>query len=160
VSTRGRRDGVLPDTDLFGEPVERPVPERGPYYATNDIAVIEEVLRKAASDLGYVLIGVSEQVYRLVDSDRVERVPIDEEDVVHQLLSESLLSVGGRRTIDFGRFDCVANTVAVPLATRRMLSRWRALAPHGMSGRYGVTDKPSTEGTHGAVTTGHERDAQ
>lgn len=128
------------DVNPFGGAASAAPVERQPCRVTNDIGLVEEVLevacsdfKVACSDFSYVLVGMAEQVYRKVDRERIEPVPVDIEHAVHQLLSAKWLTVGGCHYYRCGRFDGPASSVLVPKTTRDTLRRWGAVASNGLA---------------------------
>jgi hypothetical protein len=95
----------------------------------NDMDAIQDVLDRAVR-VGYMLVGANEQVYRKVQGSQIneiERVSINEAELVHQLIRQKYLTVGGNHHCVHGRSSGPANSVLVPRDTRHRLSRWHAL---------------------------------
>ncbi|MFC7342116.1 hypothetical protein [Saccharopolyspora griseoalba] len=116
------------ETDLFGNPV-LPLPKREvPREEINDMELIEKVLR-AASRVGFVLVGVREDVYKRLQGDEVERVPEHIDAAVHQLIEAKWLEVGGTHHVRYDRYQGPARSVLVPTRSRRKAYLWGALCP-------------------------------
>ncbi len=114
--------------DLFGDPVEEPVKAMPSSPAINDMELIEKVLQ-VAENTGYVLVGPSERLYRLVDSKTIEVAPRHEEEAVHQLLSVKWLTKGGVHVYTHQGEEGPGNSVLVPKTTKVKARQWRSLAP-------------------------------
>ncbi len=112
---------------LFGPraPVPTPRTEARARVVTNDVDLIESVIR-LAREPGYVLVGATEGVYRRrADStDEVERVPQYEADAVHQLLTQKWLTAGGGHQVRYGRYAGRATSVLLTRATASRAARW------------------------------------
>lgn len=134
-----------PETDLFGNPVEPdpPAKKAPPRHATNDIDLIESVI-KIARDDGYVVSGISTRVYRVEGTQggtyELATVPVYEADAVAQLIDLGVLNVGGTHACRYrNNREATCNAVLVPSVTRRRSDRWAALQrPSNW--------KPATEG--------------
>ena len=115
------------ETDLFGNPVA-PLPKREePRPPINDLDLIETVLR-TASQIGFVLVGVREDVYKRLSSDEVEKVPGHIDAAVHQLIEARWLEIGGTHHVRYGRYQSAARSVLVPRRSKQAAYRWEALA--------------------------------
>lgn len=114
------------ETDLLGVPVTPLKPREKPRPPVNDMGLIERVLRAASED-GFVLVGVREDVYRKTAGDRIERVPGDVDAAVHQLIDAKWLETGGMKTYRYDRYTGPARSVLVPRKTRQKATRWRSL---------------------------------
>ncbi|HEV3355353.1 MAG TPA: hypothetical protein VG247_01095 [Pseudonocardiaceae bacterium] len=122
-----------PDTDLFGNPIEpsTPAKTRPPRHATNDLDLIESVIKVARED-GYVVSGVNTRVYRVEGSQggtyELATVPVYEADAVCQLIDLGVLTVGGAHPCRYrNNRENTCNAVLVPAVTRRRSDRWAAL---------------------------------
>jgi hypothetical protein len=127
------RTQPAPNTDLFGNPVEpaAPVKHTPPRHATNDIDLIEAVI-KIARDDGYVVSGINTRVYRVEGTQggtyELATVPVYEADAVAQLIDLGVLNVGGAHACRYrNNREATCNAVLVPSATRRRSDRWAAL---------------------------------
>ncbi|MBP2474007.1 hypothetical protein JOF53_002879 [Crossiella equi] len=127
----------MTDTDLFGNPVETtPAPEntRPDKPALNDMDAVVAVLERAVSDRSYMLLGMSERVYRITGPKRPDRcLPVSpatawEAETVHQLIKARYLNVGGRHPVVSGAITGYACSVLVPKATQQQLTHWKHLA--------------------------------
>lgn len=115
------------ETDLFGNPVA-PLPKReAPRPPINDMDLIETVLQ-TASRIGFVLVGLREDVYKRLSSDEVEKVPEDMDVAVHQLIDAKWLEIGGTHHVRYGRYQGPARSVLVPRRSKQAAYRWEALA--------------------------------
>jgi hypothetical protein len=125
----------MPDVDLFGNPVtvDQPLATRKARPVTNDMDLIERVLKVACLD-GYALVGSSERVYRVGSSDRTGTTEItaatrEEADAVHQLIDNKELVAGGQHRYRFRNHrESDGRAVLVSRATKAKASRWAALA--------------------------------
>ncbi|MGW1682864.1 hypothetical protein [Saccharopolyspora sp. NPDC002376] len=119
---------MVEETDLFGNPIEPLKPRENPRPPINDMDLIEEVLRKATTQ-GFVLVGqLREDVYVRTTGDEVEKVSVDLDAAVHQLIDARWLDVGGNHQVRYGRYTGPARSVLVPKRTRQASSRWAALS--------------------------------
>lgn len=114
------------ETDFDGVPVAPLTSRDKPRRPVNDMDLIERVLRMASED-GFVLIGVREDVYRKTSGDWIERVSWDVDATVHQLIDTKCLETGGTRTYRYDRYTGPGRSVLVPRRTRQMATRWRHL---------------------------------
>ncbi len=115
------------ETDLFGNPVA-PLPKREePRPPINDMDLIEKVLR-SASRIGFVLVGIREEVYKRLSNDEVEKVPEHIDVAVHQLIEARWLEIGGTHHVRYGRYQGSARSVLVPRRSKQAAYRWEALA--------------------------------
>lgn len=122
-----------PDTDLFGNPIEPPTPPktRPPRHTTNDIDLIESVIKVARAE-GYVVSGINTRVYRVEGTQggtyEVVTVPVYEADAVAQLIDLGVLNVGGAHACRYrNNRESTCHAVLVPSVTRRRAERWAAL---------------------------------
>lgn len=116
----------MQETDLFGNPVVPLTPRTTARRQVNDMELVEEVLREASS-VGFVLVGIREDVYRRVTDDVVEKVTSDVDAVVHQLIEAKWLQIGGTHYVRYDRYQGPARSVLVPRKTRQTAYRWRSL---------------------------------
>ena len=116
------------ETDLFGNPVAPLAPRKEPRPETNDMDLVERVLREA-SQVGFVVIGIREDIYRRVVDDQVERVSEPVDAAVHQLIDARWLEIGGTHHVRYDRYQGPARSVLVPTRSRRKAYRWAALQP-------------------------------
>jgi len=114
--------------DLFGNPVDEPVTTGPAAPSINDMNLIEKVLQ-VAENTGYVLVGPSERLYRLVDAKTIEVAPRFEEEAVHQLLTTKWLMKGGVHVYTHHGEEGPGNSVLVPKSTKVKARQWRSLAP-------------------------------
>lgn len=114
--------------DLFGNPVDEPVATGPAAPPINDMDLIEKVL-KVAENVGYVLVGPSERLYRLVAPKTIEAAPRFEEEAVHQLLTAQWLRKGGVHVYTHHGEEGPGNSVLVPKSTKAKARQWRSLAP-------------------------------
>jgi hypothetical protein len=120
------------DVDLFGNPVPPPPPPPRPRPATNDMDLIERVLKVACLD-GYALVGTAERVYRVGTSDQTGTVEIigvsgEEADAVRQLIDSRDLVPGGQHRYRYRNYrEGYGRAVLVPRATRGKAARWSHL---------------------------------
>lgn len=118
---------MIEETDLFGNPVAPLAPRKEPRQVTNDMELIEHVLRQATSP-DFVLVGEFRQdVYVRTTGDEVERVAEHVDAAVHQLIEARWLEVGGTHQVRYGRYTGPARSVLVPRKSRDALRRWAAL---------------------------------
>jgi hypothetical protein len=122
-----------PDTDLFGNLVEPATSAKKtpPRHATNDIDLIESVIRIARNE-GYAVSGINTRVYRIEGTQggtyEVATVPVYEADAVAQLIDLGVLTVGGAHPCRYrNNRESTCNAVLVPSVTRRRANRWAAL---------------------------------
>ncbi len=122
-----------PETDLFGNPIEpaTPAKTRPPRHATNDLDLIESVIKVARSE-GYVVSGINTRVYRVEGTHggtyEVAAVPVYEADAVAQLIDLGVLTVGGAHPCRYRNSrEGTCHAVLVPAVTRRRSDRWAAL---------------------------------
>jgi hypothetical protein len=122
-----------PDIDLFGNPIQptTPTKTRPPRHTTNDIDLIESVIKVARED-GYVVSGINTRVYRVEGTQggtyEVATVPVYEADAVAQLIDLGVLTVGGAHACRYrNNRESTCHTVLVPSVTRRRAERWAAL---------------------------------
>ena len=113
--------------DLFGNALTTTVPVETGRPPVNDMDVIERVLA-VAENTGYVLVGSSERVYRLVANKTIEAAPVVESDAVHQLLDSKWLTKGGTHIYISDGQSGPGNSVLVPRATKEKARKWRSLA--------------------------------
>ncbi|GAA2349685.1 hypothetical protein GCM10009854_29220 [Saccharopolyspora halophila] len=116
------------ETDLFGNPVAPLEKREQRRPEVNDMELIEKVLR-AASRVGFVLVGVREDVYKRLQDDEVERVPEHIDAAVHQLIEAKWLEIGGTHHVRYDRYQGPARSVLIPTRSRRTAYRWAALQP-------------------------------
>ncbi|HEX3781003.1 MAG TPA: hypothetical protein VHX38_15170 [Pseudonocardiaceae bacterium] len=131
------RTQPAPEEDLFGNPVEAAVPVKRtpPRHATNDVDLIESVLKVARNE-GYVVTGLNTKVYRIEGTQggtyEVATVPVYEADAVCQLIDLGVLNVGGAHPCRYrNNRESTCNAVLVPSITRRKADRWAALQRPG-----------------------------
>lgn len=118
--------GIGGECDLFGNPVAPLAPRQAPRPVTNDMELIEQVLR-IARDTKLFLIGAREDVYQHVVRDEVEKVPPRVDAAVHQLLEAKWLETGGTHRVRYGRLTGPARSVLVPRKSKHAAYRWAAL---------------------------------
>ena len=121
------------DTDLFGNPIQPATPAKKtpPRHATNDIDLIESVIKIARNE-GYAVSGINTRVYRIEGTQggtyEVATVPVYEADAVAQLIDLGVLTVGGAHPCRYrNNREATCNAVLVPSVTRRRSDRWAAL---------------------------------
>lgn len=115
------------ETDFDGVPVAPLKPRDKPRRPVNDMDLIERVLRMASED-GFVLVGVREDVYQKLTRDRIERVSWDVDATVHQLIDGKWLETGGMKIYRYDRYTGPGRSVLVPKRTRQTAARWRSLS--------------------------------
>ncbi|MET7998491.1 hypothetical protein ABZU76_47240 [Amycolatopsis sp. NPDC005232] len=120
--------------DLFGNPLAEPASTTPARMPVNDMNLIEKVLR-IAENVGYVLVGPSERVYRLYARLAIETTPADEAHAVHQLLDAKWLTKGGGHFYTCYGHSGPGNSVLVPRATKNKARQWRALAARPTTAR-------------------------
>ncbi|MFF0149633.1 hypothetical protein ATK36_6344 [Amycolatopsis sulphurea] len=113
--------------DLFGSPLADSGARAPVRLPVNDMALIEKVLH-IAENVGYVLVGPGERVYRLYARLAIEVAPRDESDAVHHLLDARWLTKGGTHFYTCYGYSGAGNSVLVPRATKDKARRWRVLA--------------------------------
>ncbi|TDC93630.1 hypothetical protein E1161_09310 [Saccharopolyspora aridisoli] len=89
--------------------------------------LIEKVLR-SASRIGFVLVGIREDVYKRLSNDEVEKVPDHVDVAVHQLIEARWLEIGSTHHVRYGRYQGSARSVLVPRRSKQASYRWEALA--------------------------------
>jgi hypothetical protein len=122
-----------PNLDLFGDPIQPATPAkiRPPRHTTNDLDLVESVIKTARED-GYVVSGINTRVYRVEGTQggtyELATVPVYEADAVAQLIDLGVLNVGGAHACRYrNNREATCNAVLVPSATRRRSDRWAAL---------------------------------
>lgn len=115
--------------DIFGDSISTTGTSKSDWLPTNDMGLVEEVLRNAVSDAGFMLVGPSERVYRKRSRDEIEAAPAHHGDVVHQFLRAGWLTKGGAHSVTCGPYSGSANSVLVPRKTKEAVARWRTLTP-------------------------------
>jgi hypothetical protein len=123
----------MTDTDVFGNSLPQVAEQKSkPRPRTNDMALIEQVLKVACND-GYALVGPTERVYRTGAKDvtgavELVGVPAEEANAVHQLIDAKDLTVGGQRRCRYRNHqECSGRSVLVPTVTRGKSARWSNL---------------------------------
>ncbi|MCI2416308.1 hypothetical protein MOQ72_02640 [Saccharopolyspora sp. K220] len=114
------------ETDLFGNPVAPLQPHKEPRPPVNDMEFVERVLSEATA-AGFVLIGIREDVYRRVTGDVVEKVSVDVDACVHQLIETKWFEIGGSHQVRYDRYTGPARSVLVPRKTKQALYHWQSL---------------------------------
>jgi hypothetical protein len=115
------------ETDLFGNPVEPLAPRSTPRPKVNDMELIERVLREA-TDPGFMVVGIREDVYRRITDDVVEKVSSDVDFAVHQLIEAKWPEIGGTHHVRYDRYTGPARSVLVPRKAKQASYRWGSVA--------------------------------
>jgi hypothetical protein len=136
---------VKQQRDLFGNPIAKS-DKAGHRRVVNDMGLVEKVLSVAESE-GYVLIGVTEKVYRKVANKNVEPAPAYEAEMVHQLLDAKWLTKGGSHTYQCGGHQGPGKSVLVPGTTKQKAHLWHDLAPLPGTRREHTSANPTTART-------------
>ncbi|SDY71944.1 hypothetical protein SAMN05216215_103365 [Saccharopolyspora shandongensis] len=118
---------MVEETDLFGNPIAPLKPREAPRPPVNDMELVERILREASS-VGFVVVGVREDVYRRVTDDLVEKASSDVDAAVHQLIDAKWLEVGGTHTVRYDRYSGPARSVLVPRKSKQTAYRWQSLS--------------------------------
>jgi hypothetical protein len=116
------------ELDLFGNPIAKLTKStRDTTKLINDMDLAESVL-SLAINVGYRLIGTQEKVYRRVEGrdEEIESVPRYEADMVHNLIEQKYLTIGGHHHCRWRGFEGSGRSVLVPKTTKHYLSRLRA----------------------------------
>lgn len=113
--------------DLFGNEIPGPAQSTQDTKVMNDMDLVESVL-SLAINVGYRLVGAQEKVYRRVEGrdEEIETVPGYEADMVHNLIDQKYLTVGGHHHCRWRGFEGSGRSVLIPKKTRHWLIRLKS----------------------------------